>query len=140
MTPRIRRTFGGFYHRAPPLLVGIQPQRNTEGRWEYPPLETTMAASCLEEAKTYVLRRQRTITQYIATHPILELYMEAERRPGVWVSLRWWDQEVLDLEGVRLASQATDAEVEVEMADQREYAETGNDMEELSRWVNVALK
>ena len=110
MTPRIRRTFGGFYHRAPPLLVGIQPQRDTEGRWEYPPLETTMAASCLEEAKTYVLRRQRTITQYIATHPILELYMEAERRLGSWVAQRWWEQGGLYLEGGGEAARVEEVE------------------------------
>ena len=35
------------------------------------------------------------IAQYIATQPILYLCLEAERRPGLQVSVQWWEQEGL---------------------------------------------
>ena len=42
-TPRIGRTLGRFHYRVDRCLVGIQPQRDTAGRWVYPPLEAAMA-------------------------------------------------------------------------------------------------
>ena len=47
--------------------------------------------------RTYVTRRQNTVTQYIATQPILDIFEGSSRRTGVWVSLRWWEQGGLDL-------------------------------------------
>ena len=63
----------------------MQPQHKEEGRWEYPPLLADMLETVLEEVETYVLRRQNTISQYIANHPILELFLEADRGLGVQV-------------------------------------------------------
>ena len=31
----------------------------------------------------------------------MELFLSEERRPGTRVSMRWWDQEGLDVEGMR---------------------------------------
>ena len=39
--------------------------------------------------------------QYIATRPIMDLCDRSAQRPGSWVSQRWWDQDRLDLEGVK---------------------------------------
>ena len=39
------------------------------------------------------------VAHYIATRPIIDLCEEAVWRPGTWVTKRWWDQEVIDLEG-----------------------------------------
>ena len=50
---------------------------------------------------TYVDRHQNTFTQYIATRPIIDLCLEATRRPGSRVAKQWWEQDSLDLEGMR---------------------------------------
>ena len=41
-----------------------------------------------EEMGEYVLKRQNTVVQYIATRPILDLCEETVWRPGAWVSRR----------------------------------------------------
>ena len=51
----------------------------------------------MEEVETYVLCCPNTVTQYIATRPILELCMAEERRPGARVSMRWWEQARMEL-------------------------------------------
>ena len=38
----------------------------------------------------------------------MDLYEEAVRIPGTWVSKRWWEQEGLELEGARAAAEAVD--------------------------------
>ena len=78
MFPWIVSTLGGFHHREDRWLSKMQPNRYVTGRWIYPPLEAAMKAVGLEEVEMYVLHRQNTITQYIATRPILELCMVME--------------------------------------------------------------
>ena len=51
-----------------------------------------------EGIRTYVMRRQNTVTHYTATRPIMDLCEQSDRRLGSWVSWRWWEQETLDLE------------------------------------------
>ena len=41
------------------------------------------------------------VAQYIATRPILDLCERFLQRPGAWVYRRWWEQEGLDLEGLK---------------------------------------
>ena len=48
-----------------------------------------MLATVLEEVERYILCRQNNISLYIATHPILELCLEAERHQGLRVTGRW---------------------------------------------------
>ena len=71
-------------------------------------------AVCLEEVETYILRRQNTIAQHIVTRPIQELCLAEERRPGAWVTRRWWELGGLDLdlEGVRAVARETDIGME----------------------------
>ena len=38
--------------------------------------------SAFRHSKTYIARRQNTISQYIVTRPVLELCLAAERRLG----------------------------------------------------------
>ena len=38
----------------------------------------------------------------------MDLSLEAKRRPGPRVIMRWWEHEGLDLEGMRTAAQGTD--------------------------------
>ena len=41
--------------------------------------------------------------RFISTRPILDLCLTTERRTGSRVDNRWWDREVLDLEGMCMA-------------------------------------
>ena len=66
----------------------------------------------LEEVETYALRLQDTISQYIATRPVLEFFLEAEEYPGSWVTWRLWGKESLDLESVRMLERAAELEAE----------------------------
>ena len=56
-----------------------------------------MKAVGLEEVETYVLSHHNSITQYIATHPILELCLSVEQQTGAQVSMIWWDHIGLEL-------------------------------------------
>ena len=49
-----------------------------------------MAGAGLQEVETYVSRRQNTEAQYIVTRPIMDLCLEAKRRPGLRVTMRWY--------------------------------------------------
>ena len=53
----------------------------------------------LEKIENFIDCRQKTIAQNIMTHPILELCLAAEWRPGARVTNQWWEQGGLDWEG-----------------------------------------
>ena len=56
----------------------------------------------------YVRRFHNTVTQYIDTRSLLDLCEGLERAPGARVGMRWWEQEGLDLAGVREQSVAAE--------------------------------
>ena len=62
----------------------------------------------LQEVETYVPCCQNTVAQYIATRPIMDMYLVAKRRPGPRVAIRWWGKEGLDLGGMRTAARDTE--------------------------------
>ena len=62
----------------------------------------------------YLARRQNTVAQFIATRPIMDICLAAERSPGERVSHRWWYQDNLDLEGIQLVEGTVDLEEEEE--------------------------
>ena len=103
MTPCMVQDLGGFQNRL------------QNGSWEYPPLEEVIWEEGLEEVEAYVLRRQNTVLRYILTLPIMDLCSEVLRRPGTQVSKRWWVQEGLYLEGVRVLVGAEDEGVPKEV-------------------------
>ena len=50
---------------------------------------------------TSILRRQNTVTQFIATRPILDLCKKANRQPSTWLA-RWWCEKTgIDWEGAQ---------------------------------------
>ena len=51
--------------------------------------------------ETYIRRSQNNVAQYIATRPILDLCKAAERKWGVRVGMRWFEQVVIYLTGSR---------------------------------------
>ena len=64
----------------------------------------------LQEVETYISHRQNTVLQYIATGPIMDLCLAAERRPGSRVAKRWWEQEGLDLDGMQMEAREVEQE------------------------------
>ena len=72
-----------------------------------------MVEAGLEGIGTYVTRRQNTVAQYIVTRPILDLCERSARRPGTWVSWRWWEQDGLYLEGAKKRAAAESDKEEV---------------------------
>ena len=69
-----------------------------------------MAEEVIQDTGTYVASCQNTVTQYIATRPIMDLCLAVGWRPGAQVSKRWWDQEILDTDKIRKASRVAEAE------------------------------
>ena len=92
VTPKMERALSGFLHGAARRLTGRQAQRKKDGDWYYPSLEGAMREAGLTDIRTSILNRQNTVTQYIATRPLLELCEGARAREGAKVPLRWWDQ------------------------------------------------
>ena len=88
-----------------------------------------------EGIRKSVIRRQNTVTQYIATRPILDLCDWDTRWPGVRVSRRWWDQAGIDSEGAkkRVAEAATVLESEFEAESDVESNEDSGGEEESKR-------
>ena len=62
----------------------------------------------LEEIRVYITRRQKMIAQYISTRPITDLCMVAERKTGLKLSRRWWEQYALDNLGIRAGHAAAE--------------------------------
>ena len=56
----------------------------------------------------YVIRCHNKVAHYIATRSLLELYEGSERDPGARVGMRWWEEEVIDLERAREAAAAVE--------------------------------
>ena len=105
MSPRIGRTLGGFHHRVARIMTGRKPQRGLDGRWVYTLLEEAIENARLQEVDKNVSIHQNIVTQFISIRPIMDLCLAAERRMGARVSNWWWDQEGLDLVGMRTVDQ-----------------------------------
>ena len=90
VTQRIGNLLGSFQHRVSKRMEGMQPQRWTDGIWIYPPLDNSLQVTGLETMENYIYRLKNTVTQKIVTRPILDLFREAERRPGLQVPRQWW--------------------------------------------------
>ena len=57
-----------------------------------------MKEAGFKEIRVLITNRQNTVTQYIATRPLLELCEGAKQRGGARVTRRWWDQKGIDWE------------------------------------------
>ena len=69
-----------------------------------------MDTAVIEEVEIYVLHRQNTISQYIATHPILDLCLLGERGTVNRVTQQCLKQEYIDLEVWKSAVREVEAE------------------------------
>ena len=91
LTPGMERAMDSFQHGAARWLTGRQPRRGGSRRWAYPTLKEAMREAGFEGISQSTTRRQNTVTQYIATRPILDLYERSTQRLGARVSRRWWE-------------------------------------------------
>ena len=92
-----------------------------------------MAEAGLQWVESYVSRRQNTVAHFIATRPITDLCLAAERRPESRVTNRWWEQDGLDVKGVQMADR------EAERTDGEGGDGRDGDEDRLSQWEdNVA--
>ena len=113
LTPRMGWALGSPHHRVSSQITGRQPKIQEKGEWEYPPLAAVMEEAGFGEIGAYILKRQSTFAQYVATRKIMDLCKKAVWRLGDWVDQRWWEKEGIDLEGVRTwATVAADGEEE----------------------------
>ena len=58
-----------------------------------------MVDAVMKEVDTYVAFLQNMVSQYMVTRTIMDLSLEAERRPGEMVSKRRLEQGIMDLLG-----------------------------------------
>ena len=90
MTPRMRGGLDGFHPRVDCRLTERQPWILWYGGWVDPLLEEALAEAGLQEVETYVSQCQNKVAQFIATRPIMDLYLAAAQRLGSSVAKRWW--------------------------------------------------
>ena len=95
MTPHIGSDLDGLQYRVYHRMTVWQPRRGVDGRWRQPLLAEAMRESGLKEVETYIYSLQNTVANFIATSTIVDLCLEAERRPGPRAYMWWWDQECL---------------------------------------------
>ena len=87
---KIQSDLDAFQGRVARRLTGRQPRRGRDGKWFYPSLAGDLKEAGVVRARTSVLRRQNTVSQFISTGPILGICEVAERRRGTRVPQRWW--------------------------------------------------
>ena len=97
LTPQMEKALDSFQYRVARKITGRQPRRRKDRSWIYLPLAGITKEAGMVGIRTSIIRRQNTVAQYIATRPILDLCKQATRRPGAWVSRRWWEKTGIDL-------------------------------------------
>ena len=103
---------GGFQDQVARRLTGRLPRRRTGGRWEYTSTETVIDEAGFDTMETFIRKIQNTVTQYIATGPILDLCEAAARKRGARLGMWWWEQAVMDMTGVQETEEASEGEEE----------------------------
>jgi hypothetical protein len=93
MTNPMLKALESFHRRVACRIAGKQPylHRRT-GEWIYPPIDKVLEEVGLYSIEDYVQKRQNTVANYVATQPIFDLCLEAERQSGSTSSRRWWEQ------------------------------------------------
>ena len=96
LTKNMEAALDAFQGRVARRLTGRVPRLGRDGKWQYLPLAVEIKDAGIVRARTSVLRRQNTVAQFVATRPILVLCEGTERRGGIWVPQRWWEQPGID--------------------------------------------
>ena len=83
-----------------------------------------MAEVGLQEVDTNLPHHHNTVEQFISTRPIMDMCLVAEQRTGSRVTNRWCEQDGLDVEGMRMATQEAER---TEGGEETDRAETETD-------------
>ena len=75
LTVKMEAALDAFQGRVDRRMTGILPRRDRDRKWQYLPLEGAIKDTGIVRARTSVLRRQNTVTQFVATRTILALYI-----------------------------------------------------------------
>ena len=76
----MERELTAFIHGAARRLTGIQPRKGRGGKWHYPSLEGATKEAGITDVRTSINVRQKTVAQYIAMRPLLEICKGAKQR------------------------------------------------------------
>ena len=78
----------------------------------------------MQEIETYLARIKNNVTQFIKTRPIMDLCLVKVRSLGARFLKWWWEQEEIDLEGMRW--EVREAEVDVDLDERQGELEEGD--------------
>ena len=101
VTPWMVKSLLGFHHQAVERMVAMVPKRQLNGTWVYTPIWAALVILGLEEIRLYIARRENTVAQKIATHPIMELCLSVEWRMGIKLLQIWLEQPAINILGIR---------------------------------------
>ena len=62
-----------------------------------PPIAEELREVGLDNLELYIRQRHKILAQFITDQPIMDLFLEVERRPRSRVKKWWWDQDSLNL-------------------------------------------
>ena len=99
-TPPLEKALAGFHHRAEGWMDGMGPKCQPDRMWLYSPIGAAMVMVGLEEIGVYIARLQNTVAQYISTRTIMNLFLAAERNPGMHLSRKCWEQPAIGIMGI----------------------------------------
>ena len=74
LTQRTEKALESFQSRVARRLTSKHPRQRTDGSWDYPPLAEALGEAGLEGIRKSVTSMHNTVTQYIATRLIIDLY------------------------------------------------------------------
>ena len=77
--------------------MGMTAKRGSGGEWEYPSVVEAMDTTGIHLIGVNIRRRQATIAENVAFHPIYDLCTEVERIPGTSRLVQWWDQDAVNV-------------------------------------------
>ena len=106
MTPLLEKSLNLFHYRVVWQMAGMVPKRQRDGTWVYPPIRVDLAKMGMDKIEVYIARRQNKAAQKNSTRTFMDLCLAAERKPGLHLSRRWWEQPALVTPGIILGHEA----------------------------------
>ena len=91
-------------------MAGMGPKRQWDRTWVYPPIGAALTMVGLDDIGVYISLHHIIATQYIATYPIMDFCLAAERKPVLRLSRKWWEKTDLDIPGISVGHVAAEVE------------------------------